>query len=232
MLQGRRDWTGAELADRLEVTRRTVRRDVDRLRELGYPIESLAGPAGGYRLAAGSEMPPCARRRGGGGDRRRAAECRGLRRGGNRGGLGPRPGEARAGAALAVASASAGAPSGHHDPGRRPDRGPRLPDHHRRRGSRLRAGALRLLRQGGGRDGGARWSRTRWSTAAAAGTSSPGTWAARTGGASAWTASPAPPRPASDSQRELPAKDAGAFLTQHQDDAEPLRGGAGPAGAR
>src|SRR6186713_2146911 len=58
MLQGRRDWTGAELADRLEVTRRTVRRDVERLRELGYPIESLAGPAGGYRLAAGSEMPP------------------------------------------------------------------------------------------------------------------------------------------------------------------------------
>ena len=58
LLQGRRDWPGAELAERLGVTRRTVRRDVERLRELGYPIESLAGPAGGYRLAAGSEMPP------------------------------------------------------------------------------------------------------------------------------------------------------------------------------
>ena len=58
LLQGRRDWPGAELADRLGVTRRTVRRDVERLRELGYPIESLVGPAGGYRLAAGSEMPP------------------------------------------------------------------------------------------------------------------------------------------------------------------------------
>jgi predicted DNA-binding transcriptional regulator YafY len=58
LLQGRRDWPGGELADRLEVSRRTVRRDVDRLRELGYPIESLAGPAGGYRLQSGTAMPP------------------------------------------------------------------------------------------------------------------------------------------------------------------------------
>jgi predicted DNA-binding transcriptional regulator YafY len=58
LLQARRDWPGAELADRLGVTRRTVRRDIERLRELGYPIESIAGPAGGYRLGAGSEMPP------------------------------------------------------------------------------------------------------------------------------------------------------------------------------
>ena len=58
LLQGRRDWPGGELAERLEVSRRTVRRDVERLRELGYPIESLAGPAGGYRLGAGTAMPP------------------------------------------------------------------------------------------------------------------------------------------------------------------------------
>ena len=58
LLQGRRDWPGQELADRLEVSGRTVRRDVDRLRELGYPVESLTGPAGGYRLAAGTAMPP------------------------------------------------------------------------------------------------------------------------------------------------------------------------------
>ena len=58
LLQGRRDWPGQELADRLEVSSRTVRRDVDRLRELGYPVESLTGPAGGYRLAAGAAMPP------------------------------------------------------------------------------------------------------------------------------------------------------------------------------
>ena len=58
LLQGRRDWPGSELADRLEVSGRTVRRDVERLRELGYPVESLTGPAGGYRLAAGTAMPP------------------------------------------------------------------------------------------------------------------------------------------------------------------------------
>jgi predicted DNA-binding transcriptional regulator YafY len=58
LLQGRRDWPGNELADRLEVSGRTIRRDVDRLRQLGYPVESLTGPAGGYRLAAGTAMPP------------------------------------------------------------------------------------------------------------------------------------------------------------------------------
>jgi predicted DNA-binding transcriptional regulator YafY len=58
LLQGRRDWPGGELAERLEVSGRTIRRDVERLRELGYPVESLTGPAGGYRLAAGSAMPP------------------------------------------------------------------------------------------------------------------------------------------------------------------------------
>jgi predicted DNA-binding transcriptional regulator YafY len=58
LLQARRDWPGGELAGRLGVSRRTIRRDVERLRELGYPVESLTGPAGGYRLAAGTAMPP------------------------------------------------------------------------------------------------------------------------------------------------------------------------------
>ena len=58
LLQARRDWSGAELAERLEVSGRTIRRDIDRLRELGYPVESLSGPAGGYRLSAGAAMPP------------------------------------------------------------------------------------------------------------------------------------------------------------------------------
>ena len=58
LLQARRDWPGAELAERLEVSGRTIRRDVGRLRELGYPVESLTGPAGGYRLRAGTAMPP------------------------------------------------------------------------------------------------------------------------------------------------------------------------------
>ncbi|HEV3047366.1 MAG TPA: YafY family protein [Solirubrobacteraceae bacterium] len=58
LLQGRRDWPGGELQERLGVSARTVRRDMARLRELGYPIESISGPAGGYRLQAGTAMPP------------------------------------------------------------------------------------------------------------------------------------------------------------------------------
>jgi predicted DNA-binding transcriptional regulator YafY len=58
LLQGRRDWPGSELADRLDVSGRTIRRDMERLRGLGYPVESLSGPAGGYRLRAGTAMPP------------------------------------------------------------------------------------------------------------------------------------------------------------------------------
>ncbi|GGY15110.1 helix-turn-helix transcriptional regulator [Streptomyces xanthochromogenes] len=57
-LQTRREWSGADLADRLEVTVRTVRRDIDRLRALGYPVDSARGHAGGYRLAAGTDLPP------------------------------------------------------------------------------------------------------------------------------------------------------------------------------
>ena len=58
LLQVRREWTGSELADRLEVGVRTIRRDVDKLRALGYPVEAAPGVAGGYRLGNGGEMPP------------------------------------------------------------------------------------------------------------------------------------------------------------------------------
>lgn len=58
LLQARRDWPGALLAERLGVSPRTVRRDVDRLRELGYPVAAFKGPDGGYRLDAGTRLPP------------------------------------------------------------------------------------------------------------------------------------------------------------------------------
>lgn len=58
LFQARRDWTGAELAERLEVSTRTVRNDVERLRELGYPVEARPGVAGGYRLGPGAALPP------------------------------------------------------------------------------------------------------------------------------------------------------------------------------
>ncbi len=58
LLQTHRSWSGGELADRLEVSARTLRRDIDRLRTLGYEVEAAPGIAGGYKLAAGAHMPP------------------------------------------------------------------------------------------------------------------------------------------------------------------------------
>ncbi len=58
LLQTRRYWTGADLADRLGVSVRTLRRDVDRLRELGYPVDASRGVDGGYALAPGAALPP------------------------------------------------------------------------------------------------------------------------------------------------------------------------------
>ena len=58
LLESRRDWSSAELSERLGVSGRTVRRDVDRLRGLGYPVHATPGVAGGYRLGAGAALPP------------------------------------------------------------------------------------------------------------------------------------------------------------------------------
>ncbi len=58
LFQARRYWSGAELSERLGVTSRTLRRDVDRLRSLGYPVNSTSGAAGGYQLGAGATLPP------------------------------------------------------------------------------------------------------------------------------------------------------------------------------
>ncbi|MGW5364616.1 helix-turn-helix transcriptional regulator [Actinopolymorpha pittospori] len=58
MLQSRREWSGSELAERLGVTDRTIRRDIDRLRALDYPVAGVTGTAGGYRLTSGRNLPP------------------------------------------------------------------------------------------------------------------------------------------------------------------------------
>jgi predicted DNA-binding transcriptional regulator YafY len=58
MLQARRDWSGQDMASRLEVSTRTIRTDIERLRELGYPVEATPGVGGGYRLGHGTTMPP------------------------------------------------------------------------------------------------------------------------------------------------------------------------------
>src|SRR5688572_1143297 len=58
LLESRRYWPGTELSERLGVSERTLRRDVDRLRELGYPVAAARGVGGGYQLAAGTALPP------------------------------------------------------------------------------------------------------------------------------------------------------------------------------
>ncbi|GAA1986577.1 helix-turn-helix transcriptional regulator [Microbacterium pumilum] len=58
LMQSRPDWTGAELAVRLDVTPRTIRNDIERLRALGYPVDATRGRAGSYRLGAGGRLPP------------------------------------------------------------------------------------------------------------------------------------------------------------------------------
>ena len=60
LLQASRIWAGSEIAERLDVSPRTIRRDIDRLRELGYPVDAVQGGQGGYRLVSGAAMPPLA----------------------------------------------------------------------------------------------------------------------------------------------------------------------------
>ena len=107
LLQTRRDWSGAELAERLGVTTRTVRNDIERLRILGYEVHSGTGIAGGYRLGAGVRDAAAAARRRGGGGRRAGAARRGGRHGHrDRGDLAARADQARADAAGPAAAAA------------------------------------------------------------------------------------------------------------------------------
>ena len=198
------------------MSRRTIRRDVERLRELGYPVESLTGPAGGYRLAAGTAMPPLLLD-----DDEAIAIAVGLRTAARASVTGIEETSVRALVKLEQV----------------------LPAHLRRRVSALAAATMSLppggptvdpqcltVLAGGCRDrecvrfgytaatassAAARSSRTRWSTAAAAGTSSAGTAAATTGAPSASTASPSRAGiGARFAPRKLPGGDAAAFVEQ------------------
>src|SRR5258706_12925698 len=82
LLESRRDWSGADLAERLEVSTRTIRNDMVRLRTLGYPVGAVPGVAGGYRLGAGAALPPLLL------DDDEAVAGAGARRAAGRGGVG------------------------------------------------------------------------------------------------------------------------------------------------
>ena len=182
LLQGRRDWPGGELADRLEVSGRTVRRDVERLRGLGYPVESLTGPAGGYRLAAGTAMPPLLLD-----DEEAIAIAVGLRTAARASITGIEETSVRALVKLeqvlpahlrrrvqALQSATMTMPTR-----RRADRRPADADRDRRRLPRRTSACASATRAATASPAAARSSRTRSSTSAAAGTSSRGTAGAR-----------------------------------------------------
>ena len=204
LLQARRDWPGGELADRLEVSGRTIRRDVERLRELGYPVESLHRPGGRLPAARGhGDAAAAARRRRGDRDRGRAADRR------------PRVGdgieETSVRALVKLEQVLPGAPAPPRPRARRGDDRRSRPagrrstrrrlTRDRRRLPRLRARPLRLPRPRRGRDpprGRAALARQPRPPLVPR---SPGTAAARTGAPSASTGSQARPRPACASRR-------------------------------
>ena len=190
LLQTQRDWPGEELARRLEVSGRTIRRDVERLRDLGYPVDALTGPAGGYRLHAGTAMPPLLLD-----DDEAVAIAVGLRTAAGAAITGIEETALRALVKLeqvlpAHLRRRVGALHADHR-GARPAAGPTVDPAaltaDRRRLPRPRAPALRLPPRATASRPSASWSRTASSTSAAAGTWSPGTASAATGAASAWT---------------------------------------------
>src|SRR6266545_3608117 len=145
LLQMQRVWTGSELAQRLGVSSRTVRKDVDRLRELGYPVNASRGSVGGYQLGSGAAMPPLLLD-----DEEAVAVTVGLR-------------TAAGGSITGIEDASLRALAKLEQV---------LPSRLRRRVSTLHNATVLVPRD---RPGGARWNHTVSSTGAAAGTWSRGT---------------------------------------------------------
>ena len=214
LLQTRRDWPGNELAQRLDVSGRTIRRDVERLRELGYPVDALTGPAGGYRLHAGTAMPPLLLD-----DDEAVAIAVGLRTAAGASVAGIEETSVRAlvkleqvlpshlrrrvnalGSALATLPASGPMvdPAGAHDDRRAP--------------AATASACASPTAAARRRTAAASSSRTASSTSAGAGTSSRGTASARTGAPSASTASSAPRRPGTRFEpRALPGGEPGGL---------------------
>ena len=216
LLQTHRYWPGAELAARLEVSVRTLRRDVDRLRELGYPVEANRGVDGGYQLAAGAAMPPLVLD-----DEEAVALAVGLQAAAQGGVAGVAEASVRALAKVVPvmpprlrrrveALRTATVPASLDRRARRSTRGA-----HRRRAGLpgRRAAGVRLRRRATGRARSATSSRSGWCRSAGAGTSSPTTCTATTGAASASTGSTTPGATGARFRpRELPADDAAAFV--------------------
>ena len=217
LLQARRHWSGAELAERLEVGARTVRRDVERLRGLGYPIEAAPGVAGGYRLGAGSELPPLLLD-----EEEAVAVAVGLRTAASVGVSGIEETSVRALAKLQQVlpsqlrrRVSALGWATEPYPGRGPAVDPELLATIAAALPRPRGPALPLPRATTARARGAPCSRTGSSTPAGAGTWSPGTSAARTGARSASTASALPSlADRRFAEREPPAADIVAYVAR------------------
>ena len=193
LLQMRREWAGQELADRLEVGPRTIRRDVDKLRSLGYPIESAPGIAGGYRLGSGAQLPPLLLE-----DAEAVAVAVGLRTAAAGSITGIEETSVRALAKLEQVLPSSPAPPGPRARRRhlglhgRGPAGRRRPAGHawRARAATARGCALPTWPRTAPRAS-ARSTPPRSCTAAVTGTWSPSTWAARIGAPSVWIASAA-----------------------------------------
>ena len=189
LLQTRSHWSGPELATTLEVHPRTLRRDIDKLRELGYPVHASSGIAGGYALRPGKALPPLLLD-----DEEALAVAITLRTAaaGSVGGI-----EETAARADQAGTGHAGAPAPAHRCAPPSCRWSRMAPRWTRRcwprwrrPAAINCGWRLIIRMGAARPARAWWNRKAWRTPASAGTWWPGTRRAMTGASSAWTALP------------------------------------------